>query len=808
MAEITYDVNELPLSSNVERLNASDTRLIGSFQVEGKFNPSSHIIELHAYDQSEIRLLSNYAYERYRFPASGVNAEGVSTISLDPVEDATTLGFPNGDVRLLYHFLNNLYSPGRANATFYVETISPDRTELRLLSSILPDFFIQRVTGRLIRSINFGSHFSEIRLNFRGNDLLIGVNISSEQYRNQEAVLIRLYEPLPATYNLKDEVAIVELVSESRYFEITATVPPREVVYPKLASPNFSINELTEDTEFLNTSELKAFEEDIKSISQADLGIDYSRFENFIQFSSTEKRIELFENKKKRGVKNDYDHFDRFLDGIQGSLTEYKERAILFDATNANLLLNTIPIYLREDESNEKLFDFVHMLGHYFDNLWVYQKELENRFDGDSRLNNGLSRDLVKEALRSFGIQTYSHGVGVDEFFKKNRNRKDYIQQIYKRIYHNTPLLLKSKGTKFSLDVLLNCFGYKNIVSGFTGQVITGSSANFIEGGENILSENVSVITRNLDERLQEPLNIGVCVNTSSDITNYYGYTDNTGYRQAEIKFRGLDRGEAEIIETREAKRNELRNLSHNIRTYSSGFFRGISDFIPAGTIYNTGTIICQDSSNISWYQRVDLDNYDRPRYFNEFSRKASEALKRSNKALKDALEAIRDDQDNIDADKQSIANAQNSVDVIRRHIEAFGDSEERRRALNENIQSLNEAIQKLNRDLADPKYQAELDAVNRAREQHRKDANILLDYEKTAIITDNNFEGAIDVKILGSQFGNAFDSKNPNFETLVYEDTEGQPGYDPDISQMVSSLKSDPDVKIIRDKIISETNG
>jgi len=174
-----------------------------------------------------------------------------------------------------------------------------------------------------------------------------------------------------------------------------------------------------------------------------------------------------------------------------------------YDENNRNYLLNSIPSYLRDDSQNAPYETFVSMIGQHFDNIWIYTKDITNKFNGDNRINFGISRDLVSDAIKEFGIKLYQNnfsnsdlvksffgfsgdfnandvliyglgtwggslygpGLGEEALFAPISASNDIIpiddinKRIYKRIYHNSPFLLKSKGTKTGLQALINCFG-------------------------------------------------------------------------------------------------------------------------------------------------------------------------------------------------------------------------------------------------------------------------------------------------------------------------------------------------------------
>jgi len=177
-----------------------------------------------------------------------------------------------------------------------------------------------------------------------------------------------------------------------------------------------------------------------------------------------------------------------------------------FDLENDNYLYNAIPEYLRSDPNNEKYELFVDMVAQQYDNTWLYTKDLTNRFNADNRLDYGISRDLVADAIKDFGIKLYSSNFNTDDLYTAflgitpsgsafpfpymtgsiggavdTPSGYEYVdteisasndivpqqelnQQLYKRIYHNVPLLLKKKGTIAGLKALITSYGIPSTI--------------------------------------------------------------------------------------------------------------------------------------------------------------------------------------------------------------------------------------------------------------------------------------------------------------------------------------------------------
>jgi hypothetical protein len=173
--------------------------------------------------------------------------------------------------------------------------------------------------------------------------------------------------------------------------------------------------------------------------------------------------------------------------------------ASYFDSENNDALTNTIPSYLREDPSNAQYELFTQMIGQNFDDVWVYLKDITNKFDADNRLNYGISKDMVAQAIRDLGVKIYQNNFSSTDVYSallgltvsgSNFNipnvtgslptptgleyintfitasdpnalepLDDVNKEIYKRIYHNLPYLLKKKGTVEGLRTLLTIYG-------------------------------------------------------------------------------------------------------------------------------------------------------------------------------------------------------------------------------------------------------------------------------------------------------------------------------------------------------------
>ena len=313
-----------------------------------------------------------------------------------------------------------------------------------------------------------------------------------------------------------------------------------------------------------------------------DLNIDYTTFENFIHFSSAKKRLEIFYNKVKQiedynnninvitgstnvlkneqtaSIKQNIDDVVSKFDGFENYLyyesssyawpkttstkpfilsttasadiwyNNYTSSANEYDEDNLDYLYNIAPAYVKNDPLNyQSYYTFTDMIGHYFDNIWIYITSINELYNADNNLEKGVSKDTVYNALQSLGVKLYN-SKGDDNFsdyvgglnsgstlftdnfsitssYLNNIPKKDLLAETYKRIYHNIPLLSKTRGTSIGLQNLINTFGItssilnpkefggstkKNEIKGFDNDKITIQN-NTITGS--ILSPFISL---------------------------------------------------------------------------------------------------------------------------------------------------------------------------------------------------------------------------------------------------------------------------------------------------------------------------
>lgn len=744
MADITYTVNQ-DSPENIEgfeKYSEKDLALVDSFQINNIFDPTKHFSEVHILSLSDELIESVYDFTGYKLLSNAQSAgkEGASVLTLDPVQDIKNLGYDNGEIKILYHFLNDVYTDSKIPTEFYIEDISADRTEVRLNTLGLTSEQIAAFTAALKAKITGQSYFAGFRLNFKNNDLLIAVNVDTLQDGLEQPVVVKLYEPLPTQYGIKDTLTIVEEVSDSTTFTIDYDITIAEETAPTLRAANFNIevqDEAVVPTGYYNYNELFSFpvvnanSQIFSTVSEKSINIsvDYSDYTNFVHFSSAQERLLNFKYKLDlidhyraqiasttsattgltgvagsttyyenliQGILNNFDHYERYLYFEAGNscwpkynsvkpydnmpsndpiaiswYTTQLQVAAAYDDSNYNALTNTIPTYLRDDSSNQNYLTFVYMIGQHFDNLWLYSKAVTDKYDADNRLDRGISKDLVAEALKNFGVKLYTSNKSTEELFSmfigqgyqsgdevinnhvtatiagtidpiEHSSFDNYQKEIQKRMYHNLPFLLKSKGTERGLRALINCFGISsdiltiNIFGGrntektpFYGDYQSTSTSldkvridytgSIVPG--NTLSTDVSIVKRDkvyTDDLHQIEVGFSPVTNVDNyiiqqlgskfNIDEYLGNPSNLYINN----YDGLGKLLSDI--SIQLDTYNLQDYVRLIKFFDNVIFKTVKDFIPARVNADTGIIIKPNVLTRNKAKGVQLEG-TRPEY-------------------------------------------------------------------------------------------------------------------------------------------------------------------------------------------------
>tara|TARA_R110002020_G_scaffold241893_5_gene455190 strand:- start:573 stop:3836 length:3264 start_codon:yes stop_codon:yes gene_type:complete len=181
------------------------------------------------------------------------------------------------------------------------------------------------------------------------------------------------------------------------------------------------------------------------------------------------------------------------LDWFGASFNDYEDdyyggqmlSASKYDDFNPYYIGKTIPPDIRHNTQNEAYVLFTEMIAQHFDGIWAYIDSITDKYQADSGLNDGISKELVFNALTERGIKAYSQfenssiyeyflgddGSGTFQYETTDNStmisasnagsipKGDISKEIWKRLYHNAPYLLKTKGTERGLKALIATYG-------------------------------------------------------------------------------------------------------------------------------------------------------------------------------------------------------------------------------------------------------------------------------------------------------------------------------------------------------------
>ena len=561
--------NNSPESLIPQDYNTKDVNLLNEYALSREFGAEQDVIEFHIFSSTNQLLDTDYDFKNYSVQTTTEDSSLYNTLSLDPERDLKNTGYTLGKFNVGYFFYRNLFLSSN-ETRFYIKEISRDRTEIKIATNDVSYNALGTSYFNYLVAKQAKSFYSDFILNFGDNRTIIGVNTLLDTANEAEpSLFIKLYEPLPTGFSLKDTLWVTEEISDPISFNVDIQFISEEVEtlnYLRGPNTNIELNTQTNSTtkyfninEILDTSLTSSYQQvqsylEEKSI---DINIDHEDYTNFVHFSSAYERLENFKYKltliqnyqsdlnslKDLDVLTDdtyisasratiqdninsltekFDNYEYFLyyesgskswpksneyppyDNLAvnataslewfGSIDEENDyyggqilSASLYDNENRNYIWSTLPAYVKDDLQNQSLELLVAMLGQHFDHVWTYTKAIGDLKDADNRTDRGISKDLVADALRSLGIKLYTSnrtnediytsilGVSptgglvpdtgslrIENYISASNEVTSYDdvnKEVYKRIYHNLPYLLKTKGSYRGLRALLNCFG-------------------------------------------------------------------------------------------------------------------------------------------------------------------------------------------------------------------------------------------------------------------------------------------------------------------------------------------------------------
>ena len=154
------------------------------------------------------------------------------------------------------------------------------------------------------------------------------------------------------------------------------------------------------------------------------------------------------------------------------------QSASLYDTLNYNALIYGVPEFVRFDTTSQGITTFINMLGHHYDILYTYINHMTQINKREENPKLGMPNELLYDVAKQFGwnltdgnqsqnLWQYVLGTneagspltGSNSVGYESVPGREMTYTIWRRIVNNLPLLLKSKGTKRSIQALLSCYG-------------------------------------------------------------------------------------------------------------------------------------------------------------------------------------------------------------------------------------------------------------------------------------------------------------------------------------------------------------
>jgi len=176
-----------------------------------------------------------------------------------------------------------------------------------------------------------------------------------------------------------------------------------------------------------------------------------------------------------------------------------------YDEFNHQTMINSIPSYLQSDTQSAEFITFTKLIGHFFDNIRLYIENFTKIYDRNVSATDGLSQDLVWEVSKAFGLNLINPHA-MDSLYNyitdstSLTKRRELTTELFKRFLHNSLYLNRIKGSRTSLQALLNIFGLNE-------QIVTiRESDTPTTGSFEIFDEVTNALNFNSGSYLQLPL--------------------------------------------------------------------------------------------------------------------------------------------------------------------------------------------------------------------------------------------------------------------------------------------------------------
>jgi hypothetical protein len=372
------------------------------------------------------------------------------------------------------------------------------------LGTIMDDY-TQRFFGLYKNVINFGNGtYVQII------DHTSYVNPTTNQINLQ----VKLDSPLPTSFNLKDVCWITNVSISPLYFKVNLfTKNVSQKVF--LNGVNFDVNPTVDvtrgTTEGFVAEESNTIDKSKSKLKDKinDLVIDYTDFNNFVNYSSAEIRTKIAKNKiaefnalessktaidtavatatlsvsaslsvdqtahvgSQISLLDTFDDYESYLFFNQSlDVDDMILDGVEYDRQNGDSLISQLPEYIQNDEESAEYLLFSSMIGHFFDNILLYIKKFPKTYPLSDSNDQSFPKNYIDELLNSFNWKTTNFLVqnsnATQYAFNQSENSSsltssyfDYGKEVLNRFATNLPAIYKSKGTTPSFELVRSIFG-------------------------------------------------------------------------------------------------------------------------------------------------------------------------------------------------------------------------------------------------------------------------------------------------------------------------------------------------------------
>ena len=342
-----------PTTLQIPTFTSKDYAVIPNFIFTGSFDPNEDRVEFFIYSEDNSLL---YYDENFNDWSNVLDpkliSSGISSLEIDPILNCSDVGINEGKTKTLYNFISDELGSSSDNP-FFIKEISGDRTEIRLQTNFTPDSNLEVLFNEFKDRISSQLYFDEFYLSFGENTYFIGINILLENNNGVYTLLVKLYQPLPSSFELQDIVWVTTKVGESIAYQIdfpSTSLTVDNLIY--LQGPNINVEAAGkvgiatpyQTYTSLISSSLTSSYNHLQNLLQqkgVQIDIDYTNFENFTFFSSAYQRLLNFYTK----VSNleSYNNDLTILNSITGSTSQsYSVSAskATIDQQISNIIIN------------------------------------------------------------------------------------------------------------------------------------------------------------------------------------------------------------------------------------------------------------------------------------------------------------------------------------------------------------------------------------------------------------------------------------------------------------------------------------